>query len=340
MLSRSLCALVLAGIACAVTPLARAEKCFATPSALGGADARRLLLPIQDAANRQNFQGTLIVSAGGMVASSRIAHYCDGADQYERIEALDGQMRRVFRHNDEVQTRWPAKHVVLVEQRDLLSSFPAFLQVGDYQLDDFYDVKSRGVERVAGYDANVLAVTPKDNQRFGYRLWSERSTGLLLRAEVLGQKGEILESAAFSDVALNVKPQPESVLGPMRKLKPDRVLRPVLTRTKMETEGWTLKQIAPGFKLLSCVKRALDGAAEAPAAQTPHVVQSIFSDGLTHVSIFIEAFDPVRHMEPMQTSIGATQTLMRRQGDWWITVLGDVPAETLRQFAGAIERTP
>ena len=317
-----------------------AEKCSVVPSTAGGGDAQRWLSPLQDAANRQNYQGTLIVSAGGMVASSRIAHYCDGAEQYERIEALDGQMRRVFRHNDVVQTRWPAKHVVLVEQRDFLSTFPALLQAGDHHLDDYYEVKSGGVERVAGHDANVLVVTPKDSHRFGYRFWSERSSGLMLRAEVIGAKGEILESAAFSEVTLNVKPQPDTVLGPMRKMGSDRVLRPVLTRTRLETEGWTFREVAPGFKLLSSVKRALDGAAEAPAAHTPHVVQSIFSDGLTHVSIFIEAFDPARHTQPMQTSIGATQTLMRRQGDWWITALGDVPAETLRQFAGGLQRVP
>jgi sigma-E factor negative regulatory protein RseB len=28
---------------------------------------------------------------------------------------------------------------------------------------------------------------------------------------------------------------------------------------------------------------------------------------------------------------------MRRQGDWWVTVIGDVPAATLRQFANALE---
>jgi sigma-E factor negative regulatory protein RseB len=40
----------------------------------------------------------------------------------------------------------------------------------------------------------------------------------------------------------------------------------------------------------------------------------------------------------MLTSIGATQTLMRRQGDWWVTVIGDVPAVTLRAFANGLER--
>ena len=39
-------------------------------------------------------------------------------------------------------------------------------------------------------------------------------------------------------------------------------------------------------------------------------------------------------------SVGATQTLMRQQGAWWVTVVGDVPAETLRRFADALERRP
>ena len=29
---------------------------------------------------------------------------------------------------------------------------------------------------------------------------------------------------------------------------------------------------------------------------------------------------------------------MRRQGDWWITVVGDVPPATLLAFANALER--
>jgi sigma-E factor negative regulatory protein RseB len=54
--------------------------------------------------------------------------------------------------------------------------------------------------------------------------------------------------------------------------------------------------------------------------------------------VFIEPFSPERHTRAMLTTIGATQTLMRRQGDWWITVVGDVPAVTLRAFANGLER--
>ena len=40
----------------------------------------------------------------------------------------------------------------------------------------------------------------------------------------------------------------------------------------------------------------------------------------------------------IQAAVGATQTLMRRQGDWWVTAVGDVPAGTLKLFANALER--
>jgi sigma-E factor negative regulatory protein RseB len=29
---------------------------------------------------------------------------------------------------------------------------------------------------------------------------------------------------------------------------------------------------------------------------------------------------------------------MQQQGDWWVTVVGDVPAATLRMFAKGLER--
>ena len=68
------------------------------------------------------------------------------------------------------------------------------------------------------------------------------------------------------------------------------------------------------------------------------VRQTIFSDGLTYVSLFIEPFNPQRHQRSMRTAVGATQTLMRRHGDWWVTVVGDVPPATLLMFANGLER--
>jgi sigma-E factor negative regulatory protein RseB len=107
-----------------------------------------------------------------------------------------------------------------------------------------------------------------------------------------------------------------------------------VVRTDLEAEGWTLPAPPAGFRQLSCVRRPLD-AGTGPGAQA---LQAIFSDGLTHVSVFIEAYDAQRHPKPMWTSIGATHTLMRRRDDAWITVMGDVPLPTLKLFMQALER--
>ena len=331
-----------AGAWCAPGPGASAQpRAVATePPAAAASEVRAWLMRIHEAASHRNFQGTFVVSGGGAVSSARIAHFCEGPNQYERSESLDGQTRYVYRRNDLVHTVWPTARVALVEQRTLLASFPALLQAGDDRIVDFYNVRPDGVERVAGHEANVLLVRPKDAFRYGYRLWADQASGLLLRADVLGERGDVLETSAFSEVTIGVKPQPETVLLPMKRLDGYRVLRPVLTATRLEAEGWMLRQPAPGFRQVSCVKRPLDGPGPVDKdGVEPQVLQTIYSDGLTYVSVFIEPFNARRHPRQMLATVGATQTLMLQQGEWWITVVGDVPPATLRMFAMGLEHT-
>lgn len=339
MLSRPFIALTLAAAAsAAVAPAVLAQPRAASAQVPAG-DMRAWLLRIHEAASHSNFQGTFIVSGGGNVASARIAHYHQGADQYELIESLDGRQRKVFRFNDVVHTLWPASHVALIERRGLLSSFPALLQGGDDGLAEWYEAKNEGRDRVAGREADVISVKARDAYRYGYRLWADRDSGLLLRADVVGEGGKVLETSAFSEVSIGVKAQPDDVVQAMGRLDGYQVVRPVLTPTSLEAQGWSMRQRAPGFKLVGCVSRQIvpaDEAATDPAS--PPVVQTIYSDGLTYVSVFIEAYRPDRHARPMLVSMGATLTLSQRHGDWWVTAVGDTPAPTLKLFTASLER--
>jgi sigma-E factor negative regulatory protein RseB len=332
-------AFVVACAAAASIPLAHAQTALTSGDPLVEArETRAWLTRIQDAANKRNFVGTVVVSAGGMVASTRIAHYGEGRDQFERIDSLDGQVRSVYRHNDLVHTVWPQRRVAVVEQRDQMSSFPGLLQAGHDRVQEFYELKPIAVERVAGHEAHVLVLKPRDKLRFGYRLWAEKGSGLLLRAEVLGERGEVLESSAFSEVSIGVRAQPEHVVQAVKKLEGYKVIKQQHQSTQPEGEGWTLKAAVPGFKLVSCVKRQLDMQGRTAPGAGEQTLQTVYSDGLTYVSIFIEPYSAERHQKPIVTAIGATQTMMRRDGDWWITAMGDVPSGTLRQFANGFER--
>jgi sigma-E factor negative regulatory protein RseB len=306
-------------------------------AAASSADARGWLQRIHNAASQRNYQGTLVVTVNGSVSSSRMAHYCEGSQYFERIDMLDGQPQRVYRHNDRVLTLWPASKVARLEQRDAVAFFPAVLSGSEEQLLERYDMLEEASDRVAGLDAAVFLLRPRDAHRFAQRLWAERGSGLLLRADVLSPEGRVLESAAFSDVTIGVKSQPQTVLAPMKKLDGYRIVRIAPQRTALETEGWRLKSPVAGFKQISCVKRSLGYAGDGARSASADVLQAIFSDGLTHVSVFIEPLRAERHRAG-EAGFGATHTLMQPLGTHWITVMGDVPMGTLKQFAAALER--
>jgi sigma-E factor negative regulatory protein RseB len=300
----------------------------------GTADPAAWLRRIHEAVAYGNYQGTLVSSVGGVVSSSRIAHYCDGRQQFERVEMLDGQNRVVYRHNDVVHTLWPTQRVAVVERRDEIDAGPALLRVQpDARVFERYELRVEGDDRVAGHDATVYLLQPRDDARFAQRLWVERRSGLLLRTDVLSSDGRVLESAAFSDVTIGVKPQPDVVLRSMKRLDGYRVLRPTLAPTELAAEGWQITPV-PGFVQVRGVRRSV---APGESGRDDVVLQAVFSDGLTHVSVFIEPYREGRHRTG-QTAIGATHTLMKRHDQWWVTVMGDVPMTTVARFADAVQR--
>lgn len=333
-------ALWLGGLCVATGAWAQANSAASAAGPATAAQARAWLARIQEAPAKKSFRGTFVVTAGGAVSSARILHFQDGPNQYEHIESLDGQSRDVFRHNDLIHTLWPQTRIAVVEQRDKVGAFPMLLQGAEGRAFDQYDVRIGGVDRVAGHKAQVIALAPRDSLRFGYQLWADIDSGLLLRADVLNERNERLESSAFSDVTIGVRPQVEQIVQAMNRLGGYRVLRPKLVAAQLDQEGWVERQPVPGFRRVHCVKRPLGAAGQPDPAEAPaqQVLQTIYSDGLTYVSVFIEPYNAERHTRQMLTSIGATHTLMMRRGDWWFTVVGDVPPNALRLFANAIER--
>jgi sigma-E factor negative regulatory protein RseB len=321
----------------AAAPVSRANPPDTAQKPLPAGEARKWLGRIHAAAHERNYQGTLVFSADGALSSARVAHFCEGAQSYERVEVLDGRMQQTYRHNDRVLTLWPHSRVAVVEERDPRQA--SLRPVIEPRAEEQYELREQGSDHVAGREAQILLLSPRDENRFAQRLWIDSRTGLMLRGDVLGPRQQVLESSAFTQVEIGVKPRPQSVLQPMKQRDGYRQVRPAQVATQLESEGWVLRSVVPGFQLSSSTRRTLD-ASEGAAEPAP-VLQAVFSDGLTHVSMFIEAIDRQRHKKPLLTQVGATHTLMQPHGsEWWITVMGDVPASTLKQFFQALERRP
>ena len=334
--------------ACLLSPAAWAQGNDAAPAGQGAltlADARTWLTRIHTAAHSGNYQGTLVYSAGGVLSSSRVWHYMTGEQTYERLEALDGRQQRILRHNAAVHTLWPQTKVAVIERRETPGAWSTTPQSVDPQALEQYDLRREGSTRVAGRDAVVLLLEPRDTLRYAQRLWADQATGLMLRADVMGDAGvgtgtgsstgprAVLVSTAFSEVNVGVKPQPELILQLMNKLDGYRVLRPQQQRTTLDAEGWALARPVVGFRLAGCMRRGMETAGD-----DEPVLQAVFTDGLTHVSVFVEPYKPQRHRAEVQAQLGATATVMVRRAEHWVTAVGNVPASTLRLFTAAFER--
>jgi sigma-E factor negative regulatory protein RseB len=290
------------------------------------------LMRMHEASRNRSYIGTFVVSSGGAMSSAKIWHVCDGKQQIERVDTLTGPRRSTFRHNDQVVTFLPDEKLVRTEKRESLGLFPALLQSAGGQIGDFYQAKQEGRERVAGVDADVIALVPKDAMRFGYRVWAEQKKGLVVKLQTLDTDGKVLEQAAFSELQFDAPVKIEKLTQMMNKVDGYRVEKPELVKTTASAEGWALKKPVAGFQPMSCHKRPRT----AHAGDEP--MQWVFSDGLASVSIFVEPYDAQRHARESRMSMGATQSLTRRLDAWWLTVMGEVPMATLGLFADGLER--
>jgi sigma-E factor negative regulatory protein RseB len=291
------------------------------------------LMRMQQASQQRSYVGTFVVSSStGALSSARIWHAGDARQQVERVEVLTGARRATFRRNDEVLTFLPDHRLVRTERRESIGLFPNLLKSSDTAIPEFYAARRMGTERVAGFEADVVQLAPKDALRFGYRVWSERRTGLVVKLQTLDGEGNVLEQAAFSELQLDTPVQIDKLLRMMQPPHGWRVERAQAVKTNPAAEGWALRSAVPGFMPMNCYKRP------AQPGSAGDGMQWIFSDGLASVSLFVEPYDPERHEREGVSSAGATQTLTRRFDRWWVSVVGEVPPQTLQAFAQSLER--
>ena len=320
-----------------VGPKAR-EKSGPESSLSESAESRVLsewLMRLREASRKRAYVGTFVVSSGGTMTSAKIWHGCEGDQQMERVEILTGAPRSIFRHNDQGMTFIPDHKLVRSEKRESLGLFPQLFESAESHLADFYTLRREGVDRIAGVEANIVMLVPKDKLRFGYRIWTERTSGLVVKLQTLDTNGRLLEQAAFSELEIDAPVRMDKLLRMMGEVEGYRVEKPVLVKTTASAEGWTLKTPVAGFKSMNCYKRPFTASNGVSAADS---FQWVFSDGLASVSIFVEPLDRQRHYKESSLSLGTTHTMTRMIEPYWVTVMGEVPMSTLLLFANGLER--
>ncbi len=304
-------------------------------------DAAAWLGKIHRAAQRENYVGTLIYQRGSVMHASRIQHFSDLVhNEYERLETLDGKPREVLRQNDIVHSLIPEAKLVVVERQDAKDRFPALLATNKGDVLDLYEMRRLAPERVAGMECEVFSLVPHDGARYAVRLWAEKHSGLLMRAQTIGEGGKVLEQVAFSQIEIGVPSEKQKILGAIKNAANWQRYEINYQPANIAEEGWLIAVPVKGFQKIREVRRPL-GDLRSPQGsgreQVFEVLQVVYSDGLTGLSVFIEPVSEQRVRREGVASLGATQVVVRKVADFWITVVGEVPAATVKQFAAAVE---
>ncbi len=278
------------------------------------------------AAHQQNYEGDFVYDDGERLDALRIVHQ-GGERKRERIISLNGSGREVLREGDKVLCIFPESRQIY-EDSDLPGYALQFSEADVERLQRFYDMAVVGRDRVADRAAVVVEVTPRDEFRYGYRLWLDEETALMLKSELVDPRGRVVERLMFT--RLNYLDQvPEVLLQP--EIRTDgfqRVIndgRPIAA----ERSSWQVSWLPGGFQLAEERHR--------PAKKgRPPLVQMVFGDGFSLVSVFIEPAPPEEAGEGVLLDKGAVHGYSVLRDGYRITAIGELPALAVARIARSV----
>lgn len=297
-------------VALCLVPAARAEN--------DSAAATALLSDMSKALREKDYRGLFTYEFGGVLQTLRITHRVMEGEEYENVEHLSGPSRRVERHGRQVECLSAADQVL----RRLM---PGLNGDNTYAaLQKNYQFLLREDERIAGREATVVQVMPRDDYRYGYMLSIDKQTSLPLGAMIMASNRKVLERVQFASLELTAD---DSWVGPVGASA--QVTRSAVTScdTPADTLDWALGWVPDGF--VTAGRTRDDNVGEI----------QLYTDGLATFSVFLE---PMGKNVAAQGKAqrGATVAYMQQHvfngKAYTVTVVGEIPAVAAQRIAGSI----
>jgi sigma-E factor negative regulatory protein RseB len=311
----------------------------------GADDPRDWLQKMSRALATRNYDGTFFHLSEGRVETMRIVHRVRAGRVTERLQALDGSGREFVRNNDELTCYLPDQHTVLVEPRPDNGPFLGSLPEFGADVNEFYRIESLPAARILGRAARVIAVSPLDQFRFGYRLWLDEKTAMPLKTQLCDSRGQVIEQIFFARLDMP-ESIPDSDLAPAVRTEGMHWVRqgPSHDNASPALSAYRASELPPGFHLTVAGAQTIGGAS-VPAS---HLV---YSDGLATVSVFVEAEQskaqgadanqnspaevPMQGLARVGSGFAFSTVVQGHQ----VTAVGEVPAQTVEFIAHSVKAT-
>ena len=291
---------------------------------------------MNQALTTRNYYGTFSHWHGGQVEMLRITHRMQDGVVSEHLTSLDGSGREFIRTGAQLSCYLPDRHTVVVAQRPEKESLVAFPAL-DQKTASFYDIKEVARTRQNRRDTHVIVVTPKDEFRYGYRLWIDDRSGMPIKTQLCDSQGNVIEQIVFADLTLSshisdAAFRPETVTEGFQWVRDTSPPAQVVPAAML---AWTAAHLPPGFRM------TINSAQTLPGSSGP-VDHMVFSDGVASVSVFIE----VRSGPDLKPGIAETATVGSSSAfstvvdGHKVTAVGEVPPATVQYIATQVKAGP
>jgi sigma-E factor negative regulatory protein RseB len=308
---------------------------LALPAVADEADARQWLERMSHALATRNYEGKFYHLSDSQSEAMRIIHRVVAGQITERVVSLDGGGREIVRTDKEITCFLPDQRAVLVERRTDSSPLIAALPTYSKGLESHYSIDTGAIGKVLGHKTQLVVVSPRDEYRYGYRLWLDYESAMPLKSQLCDREGKVIEQILFAE--LNLRDDIDAA-----SLKPD-VSTEGFTWYRQDAgppdldklpQRWRIDSLPAGFKLTNSRLQVIAGSRTAQ--------HFVYSDGLASVSIFIEPRDPKGKAERMRglARLGSAFAYSREVDGHQVTAVGEVPAATVKVVAGAVKAMP
>ena len=310
LLSVALCLLIASG-----SPFAANS----TETSIEAADLRSAeswLAKMVAAFSEQTYSGTFTYIRGSEFTTMQIAHDARGGSVREAILRLNGPKIDIRRSGDVIVCHHEANNPGSLRHDVLLGPFSQSFNDLIQQSSQFYELRLSGKDRIANRSAVRLSIQPVKADRFGYFLWLDQETGLLLQSHLL-ERGRVKEVFSFSQIEFNqISEDAFAVVDDTRTVS-HRLTDDVIEKDTKPT--FKVRWLPAGFRVVR------------QAGNRVH-----FSDGLVNFSVFLE---PQKGLPNLATQVRGrtivTRTLKNQQGQ--VTIIGGLPVVTAQKLAESVE---
>jgi sigma-E factor negative regulatory protein RseB len=281
---------------------------------------------MNDAVRQLDYEGRYIVQSGDHLDALYLVHRVDDGVEKERIVSLTGEPREIIRSDEAVACLIPGRgRHINVGRRPLDRSFSPLNGVSGEQLARSYRMKLLDRELVAGRETQEILIEPRDNFRYGYRLFVDIQTGLPLRSLIFDESHRTVSQMMFVEIRVNEAITPiERDLSAMQMARADRLS--TLPHERLAPPAWHVAELPPGYQLNAHRRRA---------AESGELEHFIFSDGLATFSLYVQpaAADGLSG----ESRFGAANAVGRVVDGHEVIVVGEVPLTTLRWVSQHVE---